>query len=119
MNEQQQQAIAKYQKIDPRPYLIDWDIPEATIEKVCRYHRENPSVWLHFEQYALQAYRRGATKIGSKLIMERVRWESEIEQGEPWKCDNSYSSYYARLFASVHTQAKDMFEFRTIKGLKR
>lgn len=117
MDAAQQQAIAKYQKIDPRATLAAMGVNDGTIDLFVQHHKANPDIWLHFEQYAIKALAKGI-KIGAKAIMERVRWETEVEGGKPWKCNNSYTAYYARMFAAKYPEAKKMFEFRTIKGLK-
>lgn len=89
----------------------------ATIAKFFLYHKANLQVWQAFERYTMQAIKAGA-KVGAKAIYERVRWESEIEKGQPFKANNNYCSYYARVFEVKHPEHKGFFEFRTIKGLK-
>lgn len=103
--------------MNPRESLKKHGVPEATIERFLAFHRENPGVWRSFEQYALQAAKSRAS-LGAKAIMERVRWEAEVERKQAFKCNNNFTAYYARIFADKYPQYKTIFEFRHIRGLK-
>jgi len=92
------------------------DVPPETWRRFCEYHKANPEVWRQFERFTLDACSRRRA-IGAKAIMERVRWETEIERGEEFKVCNSYTAYYARVFAAKYPQHAELFEFRTIKGV--
>jgi len=92
------------------------DIPDETWNLFVSYHRRHPEIWDAFERFALGAATRNK-KLGAKAVMERVRWETEIERGEEFKVCNSYTAYYARIFAQKHPQHAELFEFRNIKGL--
>lgn len=117
--ENQEIAISRLQRVDPRETLIAQGVDKNTIEQFIDHHRKNPEIWQEFERFSLQALRRGRQKIGAKAIMERVRWETEVEGGKDWKCNNSYTAYYARMFVAKYPESKGMFEFRTVKGLKQ
>ena len=54
-------------------------LPDETQRAFLHYHKANPQVWQAFERYALEAAKSGKKKYGAKSIMERVRWEFEIE----------------------------------------
>jgi len=92
------------------------DVDPATWAKFVAYHSGNPLLWKAFERFALDAANRGK-RIGAKAIMERVRWEAEIERGDEFKVCNSYTAYYARIFAAKYPQHSELFEFRPIKGV--
>jgi hypothetical protein len=92
------------------------DVPPETWGLFVAYHRSNPELWKAFERFALEAANRGK-RIGAKAIMERVRWEAEIERGDEFKVCNSYTAYYARIFAAKHPRFSELFEFRNIKGI--
>jgi hypothetical protein len=114
----QEQAISRLQRVDPRATLLAQGVSSSTIDQFVDHHRKNPEIWREFERFTLRAVRAGRQRLGAKAIMERVRWETEVEGGVDWKCNNSYTAYYARMFAAKYPEAKNMFEFRTIKGLK-
>ncbi len=94
-----------------------FDTEKTIYEQFLKFHREYPIVYRLFEQFSLQLLSKGYKKIGSKMIMERIRWEyitqSMDEQG--FKINNNYTCHYARLFMKNHPEYKDCFETRTIK----
>jgi hypothetical protein len=91
-------------------------VPHQTIEGFVQNFMKCPDVWKAFERFALEAARKGK-RIGAKAIMERVRWESEIESDREFKCGNSWIAYYARMFEIKHPQFRDFFDKREIKGV--
>lgn len=103
--------------MNPREILIAHGVDPDTIEAFLEWHRANPLVWFHFERVALEAIKKGK-KFGAKAIGEIVRWEADFEQGEEFKLNNNYLSYYARIFAAKYPAHRDYFEFREVKGLK-
>lgn len=82
-------------------------------EAFAEFHAENPAVYQMFKKYFFELYTSGARKTSAKLITERVRWESMIKtNGEPYKINNNFTSYYARLFIKDFSSFKDCFETR-------
>lgn len=82
-------------------------------ERFFTFHRDNPRVFKLFELYTMQAINSGRKRYGARAIVERVRWEVNITTtGSEFKIDNCHIPYYARLFAQVHPEHKDFFEFR-------
>ena len=78
-----------------------------------------PQVYLLFEKFALQLIHAGKTKLGAKMILERIRWEittgSKDEEG--FKINNNFTAYYSRWFIRNHPQYKEFFEFRVIRKM--
>jgi hypothetical protein len=91
-------------------------VPEPTIDGFFESFKANPEIWHLFERYALEAIH-AKRKVGAKAIMERVRWESEVERGKEFKVSNSWTAYYARIFAIKHPAFRSYFDFKTIKGV--
>jgi hypothetical protein len=62
---------------------------------------------------------RGHSRIGAKMIMERVRWEFETggKDGRGYKINNDFIAHYARLFAQEFPQYENCFEFRVLKSV--
>ena len=100
-------AIAEFRKLG---------IPEQTIEAFFESIAKSPRVWRHFERFALEAVQSGR-KMGAKAVMERVRWETEIEQSQEFKVSNSWTAYYARLFAIKYPYYRDYFDFKQVQGV--
>lgn len=97
--------------------LVAQGVTVETVIAFRQYHRDNPKVWPWFERFALEAAKRGKQR-GAKAIMERVRWEAEIEQGGEFKANNNYTAYYARVFVKKYPQYNGFFEFREVHGIK-
>jgi len=91
-------------------------VPQKTIEKFIDYIAHNYDVWREFERFALQAIAANR-KIGAKAIMERVRWEVEIEKSGEYRANNNYTAYLSRVFELKHPHHQGYFEMREVKGL--
>lgn len=92
-------------------------VPERTVEEFIQHYAANPMIWRFFERFTLEAIIKGKT-LGAKAIMERVRWEAEVEKGESWKCNNNFTAYFSRVFAMKYPEHAGYFEFREVNGLK-
>jgi hypothetical protein len=99
-----------------RSELQKQEIPEETIDAFIESFLANKSVWAQFEIYTLAAIESGK-KVGAKAIMERVRWESEVERCEEFKVSNNWTAYYARVFAIKYPHHRNYFEFKQVKGV--
>lgn len=87
-------------------------VPNKTQLEFLKYHKENPRVWQAFETYALQALKQNK-RVGSMMIINRVRWEAEFERNGEFKVNNNYAPYYARVFNTKHN--KEFFDLREVK----
>jgi hypothetical protein len=100
-----------------RRSLIAQGVPADTVDVFLAHNEANPEIGLAFKKFAFEAIKKGK-RIGAKAIMERVRWEAEVEGGKDWKCNNNFTAYYARLFVICFPQYSDFFEFRRVTGLE-
>lgn len=90
-----------------------------------KWHRENPHVWEAFERFALQAWRAGKVRTSAWLIVNRIRWEQEIEtkvvEGSrsgpeaEFKISNDFIALYARLFLAEHPECGEFFVVKESK----
>lgn len=81
------------------------------------WHEANPTVWLYFERFALQAVSRGRTRIGHWLLINRVRWETAVvTAGDDFKIQNGYIAFYARLWRDTHPEHAGLFTIRPMDG---
>ncbi len=57
---------------------------------------------------------RNRSRFGSRAILERIRWETNINSNhETLKIPNAYSAYYSRLFEIDHPRFDGMFQHNT------
>lgn len=78
------------------------------------FHQENPHVYVALRRFALEAiattHRR---RLSINLLFERLRWYTEIEtQGDPFKVNNTFRAWYARLLMRQEPALAGVFETR-------
>jgi hypothetical protein len=91
-------------------------VPAETVEAFIGAFLACPDVWKAFEGLTLDVISKGR-RVGAKAIIERVRWDAEIERGEEWKVNNNWAPYYARVFEIKHPRYSGFFAKREIKGV--
>ena len=81
------------------------------------FHFRNPVVFNLFMEFCEEALATGQ-KIGAKAIWERMRWEINMNPtyGEYYKCNNNYTSRYARMAIAKNPKLASLFEIRRIKS---
>lgn len=92
-------------------------VPKDTVDAFVDAYIANPGVWRAFEALTLDVIRRGR-RAGSKAIIERVRWDVEVEAGDVWKVNNNWAPYYGRVFEIKHPRHAGYFKKREIKGVR-
>ncbi len=77
---------------------------------------QNPHIVDAFEAFALELVRAGRGRIGAKLILERLRWETltRTVDARDFKINNDMGSRLARLVAQRHPELRDVFSFRAM-----
>ena len=88
-----------------------------TAERFLAYHAARRDIFEHFKSFAVRAYESGK-KLSAKAIMERLRWEVEIERRGDFKITNSATALYARALAAVDPRFENYFQFKPTKGVK-
>lgn len=82
-----------------------------------RHHAESPEIYEWFCRFTLEKIHKGAKHVGAKAVWERLRFESPVrEDGSPYKLNNNFTAFYARLFMQDHPQYAGIFETRTAKA---
>lgn len=76
------------------------------------YDEQNPEIWEFFQKFSLQMINRGYSRIGSKMIFERIRWETMIIGKGIFKVNNNYTPYYARKFERLYPHFEGIFAKR-------
>jgi hypothetical protein len=80
-----------------------------------KHHDVNPRMYELFNQFAGQAVVR-RPRYSSDAILHRIRWFTDIEStGEPFKVNDHYSAYYARLWMRDHPEHAGFFETRATR----
>ena len=66
------------------------------------YHRAHPEVYQRFVRFTKQAIDAGRRNYSARVIIERIRWETELETGGDFKLPNAHVAFYSRLFMEDH-----------------
>lgn len=88
------------------------------IKPINQYIEENPKVWFYFKKFAFELIEQGHTKIGSKMIFERIRWEAKFQKMADFKCNNNQTAEMSRLFEATYPKYEGIFEKRIQKSKK-
>lgn len=96
------------------PGLFDALDVRTLEERFWDFHDENPRVYELFDRFAMEAVRAGRTRIGAKMLIERMRWYTTVEavDTDGWKLNNNYTAFYARLWVEDHPEHAELFELR-------
>jgi len=81
------------------------------------WHKKNPAVYQLFKKFTFEAIeKKGAKRLGARFVIERVRWETNVEtKGSGFKIDDHFIPYYARLFMFEFPEHKNLFNKRPMK----
>ena len=80
------------------------------------WHKENPEVYELFKKFTFNAIDRGHQKFSHWLIMNRIRWETNIDTvGDEFKIRNDYIAFYARLFMVDYPEHNGIFRIKEMK----
>jgi len=99
------------------PQLEIFDNRSSQYGKFLRFHVEYPQVYRYFEMFAMQLINAGHKTLGSKMIIERIRWEVALKSVDVdgFKINNNFTCYYSRLFMKNNPKYDGYFETRIIK----
>jgi len=90
-------------------------LAQTRLEKdFMKFHKDNPAVWELFKKYAFNAIEEGRKRYSSQLILEKIRWDSNLATDSyvHFKLPNAHAAYYARLFHAAYPPYRGFF--RTI-----
>jgi hypothetical protein len=91
--------------------------PEPIQDRFERWIGRHPEIWGYFQRFACELRDAGATRIGAKLIAERIRYEmlvSRPDPEEPFKINNNFTSRLARRLIEQDPSYAGLFETRRL-----
>lgn len=95
------------------------DETDEVMERFAEYHIDNPHVYDLFVKYTFEAIDAGLEKISHWLIINRIRWETDVAASDRYtkfRISNNYIAYYARLFQSDYPEHAYIFNTKRMKG---
>jgi hypothetical protein len=81
-----------------------------------QYHARNPQIYEEFKRFTFELISAGHRRLGSKQIIERIRWESMITTDGIYKVNNNYTVDYAYLFEHDYPGYAGVFAHRLRKS---
>jgi len=82
-------------------------------DRFLAFHEANPQVYQELEALALRLRSKGCKWIGMRMLWETLRYNNlETATSDPYKLNNSYVSYYARLLLQHHPELSGAIEIR-------
>lgn len=93
-------------------------------EKFQIFDAANPEVYALYVHFTKEALKAGVRKLSSKLLVERIRWETVVSTtgagfnprtGKPFLIDNRFTPWYVRKLIANYPRAKGLFELRAIR----
>lgn len=81
------------------------------------FDKANPRIYSRFKDKALDAVKRGKTKISSKMIINVIRWDEylDTDSDDGFKINDKFTPYYSRKFIEEFPEHSELFNFRTIR----
>ena len=96
----------------------EYDVPmQDTIQaRFDAFNNLNPKVYEFIKRFALEAKMSGRRHFGIAAVIERARWEMDIETvGDERKINNDFRSRYARLLMANEPELAGFFRVRDLR----
>lgn len=93
--------------------------PEKLKEQFKKYHAENPHIYKRFVELAKQMRSTGRKYYSSKMIINVIRWETELSGNDEFKINDKFQSFYGRLLVYHDKSFEGFFQFRERKQYVR
>lgn len=100
------------------------DIERSFLESFRAFHARNPQVYELFRELALRARATGRQRYSAWAIMNRVRWDYDIETHDPqsdkpeFKLSNDFIALYARLLITHEPELEGFLVIRPMSRLE-
>ena len=90
-------------------HRTDWEA------KFNKFHAANPHIYEMLKRFTFEVIATGRKQYGMTSIFNRIRWYTTVETtGDPFKINNNYYPYYARLFMRDHPEHDGFFRIRAL-----
>ena len=89
------------------------------LKECIAYHKANPQIYAMFKRFTNEAIRSKRPRYSSKMIIERIRWETMIKADKGYKISNDMTAFYSRLWM-LENPTKQLFKTKrsVLDGLK-
>lgn len=86
-------------------------------ERFKEFDTQNPHVYELFCKYTMEAISSGKQKLSHWLVVNRIRWDSEVltNTTEKYKISNDFIAFYARKFMVENPKYSGFFNTKEMK----
>lgn len=85
-------------------------------DRFADFHARNPHIYLELVRFARQVKAAGRSRIGIRLVWERLRWDLMLTtDSDDWKLNDHLTAPYARLIMEQEADLAGIFEVRERK----
>jgi hypothetical protein len=104
--------------MNDRQLLFDFVMEDESLRsKFIEFHRKNPAVYVKLRDLAIDLRNRGHGNYGIKGLLEVLRWHTAMETtGDPYKINNNYAPYYARMIMHNEPALDGFFRTRVLRS---
>jgi hypothetical protein len=96
--------------------IVSWGLVTEQEQEFWTFHIDNPEVYRLFCKFAYVAINHGHTRLASKLIINQVRWFTNVlTTTSDYKINDKWKAYYSRLFM-LDKHMPNFFETRLLFG---
>lgn len=99
-------------KTDKRWLELFGHYSDRQLAKFKVYHTENPHIYKRFRELAEEMRKTGRGYYSSKMLINVIRWETDLRGGDEFKINDKYQSLYGRLLAFNEPTFEEFFQFR-------
>lgn len=87
-------------------------------ERFAAFHKANPQIYRKLVNLAREVKAAGHEHTSIDFLMHRLRWHYRVElkTKEPFKCNDHYTSRFARAIMMCEPDLVDMFEVRRLRS---
>ena len=92
-------------------------LQEPAEVKFQNFDRDNPHIYELFKKFSNQFFGKGHKRIGGRMIIERIRWETMVETTDyDYKINNNYICHYTRKYIREFPEHREKFNTRILNA---
>ena len=92
--------------------------PEELKQAFKKYHKDNPHIYKRFCELAKRMKATGRKYYSSKMLINVIRWETDLAGNDEFKINDKYQSFYGRLLVHHDPSFDGFFQFREREKFK-
>jgi hypothetical protein len=100
---------------DPQ-FTLRFPVLESRADQIERdahaFLKRNPDFWDEFCRRAFLIRKRGHKHYSAMVVVQNIRWHTDLGDCKDFKINNNYTPIFARVFNSSYPELNDFFKTR-------